>query len=149
MNQINVKIDEDSNSLKKRGIAMFPSVLVEPQLPFVSYALVSFGLIFGFYLRAFKRGLTMIAIGGILFLPQATFSMMGGPGVCGTSCMMMWGRPSYPSVYYGNFNVNPWSFYASPISYYRMLPSWSMAYSGPYARTIQSVDVPKESPAGK
>lgn len=124
---------------------MFPSLLIQPEVTMASYWVVYLVLTFGFLLRQFKNIMLVVAALIILVMPLSAKAFMGGPGVCGTSCMSMWGRTSYPSVYYGNYSVNPYSFYVDPYAYYRMLSPWYSTglYQPSYNRTVQSLDDPK------
>ena len=124
---------------------MFPSLLIQPEITFTSYWVVYLVLTFGFFLRQFKKILVVLSALLILFVPFSAKSMMGAPGRCGSSCMASWGNTSYPSVYYGNYSFNPYSFYVDPYAYYRMLSPWYGAslYQTPYGRAVQSIVEPK------
>ncbi len=124
---------------------MFPSLLIQPEIAVSSYWVVYLVLTFCFLLRQFKQILVVVSILLILFLPFTAKAMMGGPGRCGTSCMSIWGNTVYPSVYYGNYSYNAYSFYSDPYAYFRVLSPWYGAslYQSPYGRAIQSIEEPK------
>ena len=126
---------------------MFPSLLVQPEMTFASYWVAYLILTFGFLLQQYKKILSATLLLFALTLATPTEAMMWRPsGQCGSSCYSMWGQPSYPSLYFGNYNLNPYSFYSDPYSYFSMIQPW---YGVPQPlpiqpiRTIQNVDQQK------
>ena len=128
-----------------KELIMFPALLVQPETAFSSYWIVYVVLTFGFLLKHFRKILIMLFVFLILGLPIPVRAFMGGAGRCGSSCVAMWGNTTYPSVYYGNYSFNPYSFYADSVSYYRMLSPWYLGNLNQYPinRSVQSVEDPK------
>lgn len=120
---------------------MFPALLIQPEVSLASFWVFYIVLSFGALLKNFKKLLSLLSFVFILLTPYSANAAMYVPGKCGSWCFQTWGTPTYPSVYYGNYSINPYAFYNDPFAYYRMLTPWYGA--GPFpngSRSIQSIE---------